>query len=303
VHPSNPQHSARPNLSLERGTLWRALLQCQQRALACGALDPIDTLGEVVEDAGIPFLVRRITNLEHRRKICAPQRPAAETRNPLLPYDDDLFVADVSDTHVCLLNKFPVLANHILLVTRTFEEQMDPLTRRDWEALCTCMQEFDAVAFYNSGAAAGASQRHRHIQLLPPPIGAGPQRAPIETLLDDARFDAAVGSVGRLPFLHALARLRSDTARPPGEMAGVLQSLYREMLRAFGCEGGDRPYNLLLTRDWMLFVPRTREQWESISVNALGFAGALLVRDGDELARVRETGPMRLLRHVAVARD
>ena len=76
-----------------------------------------------------------------------------------------------------------------------------------------------------------------------------------------------------------------------------------EMLRAFGCERGDRPYNQLITRDWMLFAPRSREKWESTSVNALGFAGALLVRDEGELARVRGVGPMQLLRHVAVARD
>jgi len=303
VRPSNPQRSNRPDRSLERGTLWPELLARQQRAVACGALEPIDTVGEVVEDAGVPFFVRRITDPEFQIRIRALQNPAAETGNPFLPYDEDLFIADVSDTHFCLLSKYPAVANHTLLVTRTFEEQMDPLTPRDWQALCACMDEFDVLAFYNSGAAAGASQRHRHIQLVPPPVGEGPQRAPIEALLDDARFDAALGRVERLPYLHALAKLRPDAVWTPGEMAGVLQSLYREMLRAFGCERGDRPYNLLITRDWMLFVPRTREQWESTSVNALGFAGALLVRDEDELARVREVGPMQLLRHVAVARD
>ena len=271
--------------------------------MACGALEPIETTGEVIEDAGVPFFVRRITDPEFQRRIRALQNPAAQTGNPFLPYDEDLFVTDVSDTHFCLLSKYPAVANHTLLVTRRFEEQIDLLTPRDWRALCICMQEFDLLAFYNSGAVAGASQRHRHIQLVPPPVGAGPQRAPMEVLLDDARFDAALGRIERLPYLHALAKLRPDAAWTPDEMAEVLQSIYREMLRAFGCERGDRPYNLLITRDWMLFVPRTREQWESTSVNALGFAGALLVRDEDELARVREVGPMQLLRHVAVARD
>ncbi|HEY5657275.1 MAG TPA: phosphorylase [Myxococcota bacterium] len=302
VRPSNPQRGARHDPSLEPGSLWPRLLERQQAALARGALHPIETSAEVVEDAGVPFLVRWITGPESQRKFCAPQGPAAENRNPFLPYDADLFVADVSDTHFCLLSKFPAVAHHTLLVTREFEEQMDPLTPRDWEALCVCMQEFDALAFYNSGAAAGASQRHRHIQIVPPPVGAGPERAPIEALLDEARFDAAVGILERLPFLHALAKLRADAPRTPGETAGALYALYCEMLRAFGCEDGRRPYNLLLTRDWMLFVPRTREQWESISVNALGFAGALLVRDPGELARVRAVGPMQVLRHVGVSR-
>jgi ATP adenylyltransferase len=303
VRPSNPQPGAQPDRPLERGTLWSALVARQRRAVACGALEPIETAGEVIEDAGVPFFVRRITDPEFQSRIRALQSPAAQTGNPFLPYDEDLFVTDVSDTHFCLLSKYPAVANHMLLVTRRFEEQMDLLTPRDWRALCICIEEFDVLAFYNSGAAAGASQRHRHIQLVPPPVGAGPERAPMEVLLDDVRFEAALGRIERLPYLHGLAKLRPDTARTPHEMAEVLQSLYREMLRAFGCERGDHPYNLLITRDWMLFVPRTREQWESTSVNALGFAGALLVRDEDELARVREVGPMQLLRHVAVARD
>jgi ATP adenylyltransferase len=42
----------------------------------------------------------------------------------------------------------------------------------------------------------------------------------------------------------------------------------------------------------MLAVPRAREKFEGISVNALGFAGSLFVRDEAEAARVRATGPM-----------
>jgi ATP adenylyltransferase len=302
VRSSTPQRGARQDPSLERGALWPALLSRQQRAVACGALEPIETLGEVLEDEGVSFFVRRITDPAFQKRIRALQSPAARTDNPFLPYDEDLFVADVSDTHFCLLSKYPAVTNHTLLVTRAFEEQMTPLTPRDWQALCICMHEFDVLAFYNAGAVAGASQRHRHIQLVPPPVGAGPERAPMEALLDEARFDAELGRIEQLPYLHALAKLQPDAAQTPNEMAGVLQSLYREMLRAFGCERGDRPYNLLITREWMLFVPRAREKWESTSVNALGFAGALLVRDEDELARVRRVGPMQLLRHVGVAR-
>jgi ATP adenylyltransferase len=49
----------------------------------------------------------------------------------------------------------------------------------------------------------------------------------------------------------------------------------------------------------MLVVPRSREHFESISVNALGFAGSLFVRNRGELELVRKSGPMKILRQVA----
>jgi ATP adenylyltransferase len=302
VQASKPASPAGSGILIERGTLWRAVCERTQSALACGALHPIETLGEIVEDAGVPFFVHVIADLESVRKTGVLQAVDGATPNPFLPYDERLCVADVSDTHVCLLNKYYAIANHVLIVTRSFEEQTDLLTPRDWEALWACMGEFDSLGFYNSGEIAGASQRHRHLQLVPVPIGAGPRRTPIDALLDDARFDGPVGSVDGLPFLHAAARLRSCAAATPADAADVLHALYREMLRAFGCDDGEHPYNVLLTRDWMLFVPRTRHRWHSVPINALGFAGSLLARDRDELERVRRAGPMHLLRHVAVAR-
>ncbi len=61
------------------------------------------------------------------------------------------------------------------------------------------------------------------------------------------------------------------------------------------------PYNLLITRRWMLLVPRTREFFAGISVNALGFAGSLFVRDKKQLAAAISHGPLRVLREVSGA--
>jgi len=60
------------------------------------------------------------------------------------------------------------------------------------------------------------------------------------------------------------------------------------------------PYNLLVTRRWMLLVPRTQEHFGSISVNALGFAGSLFARDATETDALRAAGPMSALKAVAV---
>ena len=81
-------------------------------------------LDEVVEEAGIPFLVRVVSNLARKREaeISRP-RQLKTNRNPFLPYENELFVAEIGDSHVCLLNKFNVVDHHLLIVTREFEDQ------------------------------------------------------------------------------------------------------------------------------------------------------------------------------------
>jgi len=46
-------------------------------------------------------------------------------------------------------------------------------------------------------------------------------------------------------------------------------------------------------------VPRVLPEWSGIPVNALGFAGALLVPDEPSLLRLRATGPFAVLRAAA----
>jgi ATP adenylyltransferase len=292
---------------LQPGTLRTAVTQATLKALASHALTPIDTEQEEIEDGGICFLVRRVSSLAHKADARV-EGQAAKPVDPFLPYDPLLFVAHISQTHTVLLNKFPVLEQHLLIVTRAFEHQETPLNTGDFAALAACMVEFRGLGFYNGGREAGASQEHKHLQLAPLPLGPGQHELPIEPLLRTARTSSGIGTVPGLPFRHAYAILTAAMWAQPERAGELLAELYRDLCRTAGIEeqdadGGRRqraPYNLLLTCEWMLLVPRSREHYASISVNALGFAGSLLVKDKAQLERVRNTGPMRVLREVTL---
>ena len=140
---------------LESGDLWRAILRQTARARASGDLQPITTEVHALEDAGVRFAVRVLGGLDRKQRAGARQLDAGV--DPFLPpYDDDLFVADVSETHVALLNKWCVVDHHLLVVPRAFEPQESALDVADFEALWACMTEFEALGFYNGGREAGA---------------------------------------------------------------------------------------------------------------------------------------------------
>lgn len=297
---------------LEPGTLWASVTERTAHALRCGALQSIATEYEFVEQGSINFLVRILPNLirkdEAKNKQDKESATSGNVFNPFLPYDEDLFVADISDTHVCLLNKFNVLDHHLLIVTREFEEQETLLTLQDFEAMWACMAEFEGLAFYNGGKTAGASQRHKHLQLLPLPLAPKGPNIPIEPVLASASFQDAVGTTPDFPFVHAIARLDPGWVNSPLEAAEATLEYYYTMLRAVNLLGdamvsGNRQcgaYNLLITRQWMLLVPRSFEHFESISVNSLGFAGTLAVRSKQQMKILKDHGPLTVLRSVAV---
>ena len=264
-----------------------------RRALTAGALQPIETQSTMLDDGGVRFVVRVVSSLA--RKDAA--RQAAVVPDPLGNYEPDLFISDLGPSHYLLLNKFPVLAGHVLLVTRRFERQERLLTIEDFAALTACMSEVDGLGFYNGGVEAGASQLRKHLQLVPLPLAAeSPDEVPMER--------AFIGG-HRPAFRHGFAPIA------PHATAAALHTLYLELLHRCGIsavaaadgEVQSAPYNLLLRRRWMLVVARSRECFETISINALGFAGSLFVRTHAEQERVRAVGPMRVLHAVAVAAE
>lgn len=288
------------------GLLARAR-RVMEQALREGALRPIATRCELVADEGLPFIVRVATETMHKPR----SRPAATFRDPFAPWDPAMFVADVSPTHVALLNKFPVVDGHLLFVTRVYEEQDAPISAADFASLAWGLGAIDGLGFYNSGPESGASQPHKHLQLvtLPFTCPSAPDTSASVAPVDALLAPGPAGTVTRcaaLPFEHALVALELDW-REPEHAGAALRAQWEALLGATGlrtepCEPATRapaPYNLLVTRRWMMVVPRSAERWGRLSVNALGFAGSLFVRSDRELATVREAGPMSVLRAVA----
>jgi sulfate adenylyltransferase (ADP) / ATP adenylyltransferase len=290
------------------------MLRQTEHALSCGALQRIDTVQTTIESGGIRFVVRQVSSLARKEQQRRPMRKLPEgerqSANPFLPYEPDLFVADISDTHLALLNKFNVIDNHLLIVTRDFESQDTLLNLADFESLIVCMAEFDGIGFYNAGAAAGASQAHKHLQMIPLPLGDPESPVPVESLFADTLLEGPVQRVPAMPFRHAFARLEPGAAVSVDAAQSVL-ARYHALLEAAGVRavesGGElrqpAPYNLLVTRRWMLLVPRSEERVEGVSINALGFAGSLFVRDAAQMKTIERLGPMAALQRVALPAD
>lgn len=289
--------------NLSSGSFWRAVQRRADAALRRGVLQPISTRASLVRDGGVEFIVRVSDNL--LRKHNAPAAYESPRRdNPFLPPETELTIGCLPPHHVAVLNKFNVLDKHVLVVTRGFVHQESPLTAADFSAVAIGLAHGGALAFYNAGRTAGASQPHRHFQLVPLPLGRG-RDIPTGVLLDGAAD--GVDTIAGLRFRHAFQALDADAGDPEAfgrrcftAYMDALSGL--DLIHAPNPDNQSRlpPYNLLLTNRWLFVAPRSREHCAGISVNSLGYAGSLFVSTPEKLEHVKSAGPMAILENVSI---
>ena len=272
-----------------------------RRALHSGALQPIRTEQCWLDDGALRFSVRWVSSLalKDRARVDTVIRRKPDF-NPFLPPEADLTVAELGDAHLVVLNKFPVIDRHLLIVTRQFEDQHTPLSRADFDALAAVIAVHGGLGFYNGGRTAGASQAHKHLQWVPETA------ATLEAFLPaDLPAGGAKAFVNpALPWAHAFVRLAHGEHAQTGPGGEALACAFRTACTALGlpCAADPMPpYNLLVTREALLLVPRVHEKWQDVSVNSLGYAGSLFVRDREQIERLRACGPLAVLATVGRA--
>lgn len=271
---------------IDPGKVWPRVEEVSSREFE-KALESVSTTCEVFEEDGIPYQLRVLHGVHPKKQAKHEQKITG--RNPFLPPEEALLVGVLSSTHTTVLNKFNVFGGHLLIITRDFVPQDGLLTNADFDALVAAMSGVDGLGFYNAGPVAGASQPHRHLQVAPLPLLPATEDLPTP-------IDAAIKCGRSLPFAYALAELSG--AAFERSQAPELFEMYLSMVAAQGLSDGKRPYNLLLTQRWMMVVPRFLDRFERVSINALGFAGSLLVRDNEILQRIKALGPGEILRAV-----
>jgi len=269
--------------------IWQRALQLSSHAQACGALVPLAT-EILVAPQHEPFVLRRLLSTTPKHLRRGGPKP-----NPFLPWEQALEVDQLDSGHVVLLNKYPVQAGHLLLISANWQPQSGWLSAEDWRGVAHLAGDTGGLWFFNSCAASGASQPHRHLQLLP--RRAGEASTPLATEIERqlAMLDPP------WPWAYRLSR-RAD---PLG--GSDLPALYFEHAEQLGlghphyAPQPRHPYNLLFNDDWLLTVRRTQEHCAGFSLNALAFAGYLLATENSNIELLEREGPWSLLRAVADA--
>lgn len=250
-----------------------------------------------------PFEVRFCPALVAKKvEVSAVHHPSSP-RNPFLPFDQNLFVSDLNSSadHVVIFNKFCVIEEHLLIITKEFVEQSAEFRHQDFRAVNEVLgglQETKPLAFYNSGAEAGASQAHRHFQVIPTSGNIPPIEEHVEAV---DRFDEPFSIPLYSSFQHACIRRLSPAAAAGAEEEDP-STWHFEAYKKLKASSvfPNSAFNLLWTRDWMLLVPRRKEFTDDNlnSLNAMAFAGYFLVTDE---AHSRELNVIECLQQVTFA--
>lgn len=273
-------------------------------ALQKGALVPLPTSFEKIHENDFSFTVRILMQLSLKEKDKLESiKNNIHQSNPFLSYDENLFVTNIGKNHVALLNKFNVVENHLLIVTKKFESQENLLTKEDFKAILYCLSEFNGLAFYNGGKEAGASQQHKHLQYVPLPLSADENSIPFNDILKGNSNKAIKAQfLPKLPFLHSYIYLPKLFFRDSENFVEQIYKFYRELLSAVDIKPNGKiqstPYNLLMTKSWMLLIPRSNEFFETISINSLAFVGSFFVRNKSELKIIKKYGAKEALKAV-----
>lgn len=310
--------------------LWQQVEAVTESALACGALKSIPTHSEIreisyaestsgdstlndstLDRATVNFQIRVVENQERKSKEAQlrvrqepdTKDPNKKPINPFLPYEPALYVGELSDHYRCLLNKFNVMNHHILMVTSKFVPQQTPLDVEDFLAAQICLQAQDGLVFYNGGPTAGASVEHKHLQMIPLPLP-NESTFPFDEILSSAT-GANQPCSAALPFPHRFIATKFNDAtlvESLREVAAINCKNYHRLLAdlklAVDRDGLMAPHNMLMTRTHLWIVPRTKESYQGLAINALGFAGMLMVKDKIQLRKLDSIGCMELLKAV-----
>lgn len=209
-----------------------------------------------------------------------------------------------------LLNKFPVVPEHSLLVTSEFKDQRSALTPSDlmtaYNVLCSLQGDKDDdvtceryLVFYNCGPHSGSSQDHKHLQIMQMPE----KFIPFQDVLCNGKdhflptFNAEPLQDDKVSFAHFVLPLPESSDQVDEDLLAMCYvSLMQRALTFFQDWTNESPeltksYNVLLTKKWICVVPRSHAKSGPplmLNINSTGYCGMILVKDREKLENLTE---------------
>ncbi|KAI1310874.1 HIT-like domain-containing protein [Xylaria venustula] len=277
------------------------------KAQASGDLIYYPTQVAILAVGSLAFQLRYSPALAQKPKPPKPVEPHARPFNPFENPSPALLVAQLPPSHRLVLNKFAVVPEHFILATSDFKPQTHLLERGDVDAAYACVQAYrnagqELFVFFNSGEHSGASQPHRHLQLLP----VDRMKLGLEKAENGNEWavlaDKVCGKEITLPFTVFTSPISVGTSAEDRHLAYL--SLYKRAVRAVlsnttAADEGEAQisYNFAMTSTCMALCPRTAEgrsikndignEIGNIALNGTLLAGTALVKNQVEWDALR----------------
>ena len=252
--------------------------------------------------------------LKHlEQKINAGKR----TNDPFLPpFDNGVFIMNLSKTHSLIFNKYMVTRNHLLVITKIFEAQTDTLTENDLFETYNVMKLHSAFAFFNSDEKSGASQKHKHLQILPLANFQTTYISKILEVVNEIDKDALeIDSSAQVSFLffpffekykYCLAKFReyNPFLESPDEYKKYLYAVYTKCRKRLNIENKNNSFNLIFGKNWMFLVLRKKEKFNNVvSLNCLACLGSILTSNVEKFENLKNLKPNDVFDEILVARE
>ena len=215
----------------------------------------------------------------------------------------DLLMTAVESTHLLVINKFCIFRPQLLLLTiDSYQRQHVPLSSLDlaaaWSVLCATEDRF--YVMFNCGDVAGASRRHKHMQVIPHPdaLPATPGRWRLFPDYDPA---LASGATSFEYFINHFDKATASSSTP--DLFAIYSSLLERCRQSLNAQD-DRPscpHNVVLMRKWILAIPRTRENVDGTTANSAGMMRSVWLKNEQQLEKWIEQGPAWVLSQLGVA--
>ncbi len=277
---------------MKRESIWSKALEISRKAVNCGAVIPLNTIRYKSSQVSCDFELRFLKSPIPRFLKEYGPKP-----NPFIPWDSRLQIQPINNKHTLILNKYPVQLGHMLLITNSWTPQNGWLNENDFEAIINVDNDTTGLWFFNSSKEAGASQPHRHFQLLPRHYKESvcPRYKWFSSLLNSKKNNNS-------EIKHCIS-IRSRN-KNNNSMSNDLFTSYKSMIIEMNLGEFDlinkplKPYNLLITSDWIALIARKTDRSNGFSINALGFAGYFLGTKRSDVDTLIKYGPEKILKNV-----
>ncbi|CCF59784.1 hypothetical protein KAFR_0H03740 [Kazachstania africana CBS 2517] len=287
-----------------------------EKAVNNGDVKLIEATSKKFKDSktGMQYFVNLAPSLGEKIKSTEESKEDPFAR----PAEELTVLADVAENYQLLLNKFPVVPEHSLLVTKEFQDQSSALTPKELMMAYNLVVKMDDedenlkhLLFYNCGPSSGSSQDHKHLQIMKLPNNFIPFQEKLcsgkEHFLPDFKTEPLQDA--KVSFAHFVLPLPESPEDVNEDLLAMCYiSLLQRALTFFQDWLNERPdlvksYNVLLTKSWICIVPRSNEGFNlddqddqksndpklDMSVNATGYAGLILTKSQEAFDKIADS--------------